>query len=273
MRETRRACSNREERHIGYFDVHARHAIVFDEVLRFQRAMKPTDIILGGDFIDCGLASKWNDKFFAHMGWSKISYLLEKEFQAARTLVRRIRAASPKARLWYVPGNHEWWLFLSKLAFPAISSIPGLPTFFHQPHFKTDFERLGHRAIADMLYRLIEDPELEVLPYKNILTLGKITYMHGDQFGNPNSTPRLFPTRNIVYGHHHTHEVRTLNDNGTAGAAVQHVAVPCMTHLGPGYLQSGSTKWLNGFWQARVMPGGLFDGSVVKILGGKHLIV
>jgi hypothetical protein len=274
QKETRRPCSQKQERHVGYFDVHARHAIDFAETLRFQTYFEPTDIILGGDFIDCGLASKWNDKFFKHLGWNTISKLLQKEFDAARLLAQRIRAASPRATMWFTPGNHENWLFLAKFHYPDIVAIPALPKEFNRPNFKTDFEVMGQRALGSIIEDILDAKALKmtVLPYKQLLTLGKITYMHGDQFSSPKATARLFPTRNIVYGHHHTHYVETLNDNGLGGTAVQHVGVPCMTHMGPGYLQSGSTRWLNGFWTARVMPGGLFDGNVVKVLGGKHIV-
>lgn len=275
FKEIKRSCSNKEERHIGYFDVHARHAIDFTEILRFQKDRKPTDIILGGDFLDCGLASKWNDKFFKHMGWTKISHLLSQEFVLARSLIRRIRAATPSARMWYLPGNHEWWLFLAKFAFPDITSIPILSSKFTTQTFRSDFDAMGQLELARMLASIVDAKEqrIEVLPYKRFLTLGKITYMHGDQFSNPRTTHRIFPNRNIVYGHHHTHYVETLHDNGTSGTAVQHVGVPCLTTLGPGYLQSGATRWLHGFWQARVAPGGLFDGSVVKVLNKGRLIL
>lgn len=272
MREERHRTAPQGERHIGYFDVHSEHAIDLAPVIEFQKDFKPTDIILGGDFLDCSIASHWNEKVFKHIGWFEISRLLKKAFKMGRDNIFRIRSAAPGARIWYIPGNHEWWLYLAAFAFPEIQAMPRIG---ERPiGFKTDIEEWGHGVLADMLREAMgtDDFKVRVLPYRRLLTLGKITYAHGDQFNNPAASKRAFPSRNMVFGHHHTHEVATLHDNGVAGAAFQHVAVPCLTTLSPGYLKTKSTMWLNGFWTARVLPNGLFDGGVVKVLGGKRII-
>lgn len=196
------------------------------------------------------------------------------EFEATRDFISDIRRASPKAELYFVPGNHEAHFFWAALYHPQLLISPELgdPA---KLHFRTDMARAGNQALKQILEKHLsaEKFKMQVLPYYDELQIGKIVYLHGHQLSISNS-PRLYPNKNIVFGHYHTHHTITLNDNGD-GEACQHVAVPCMTTLGPqkpGYLGSKSTRWLNGFWIADVLPNGLFDGRVKKVLGGRVMI-
>lgn len=260
------------QRHIAYFDVHVPHNIDFKPVLAFQKDYKPTDIIIGGDFLNLEWASHWNEAVFKEVGFETIRENIGLECEAGRELLADIRRASPRANMHFIPGNHEHWLYQAALYFPAIG-IP-FPAGLTRIGFRADLAKQGNEALSFILSRTLqaEKFKMRVLPYNEHLTLGKINYLHGHQFNSPASTARLYPTKNIVYGHHHTHHTITLNDNGDAGTAVQHVAVPCMTELAPGYLRDKSTRWLNGFWLAEVLDNGLFDGRVKKILGGNVMV-
>lgn len=260
-------------RHVAYCDVHVPHEIPFGPILDFQHDYAPTDIIINGDFLNLEHASHWNERVFRKMGEDSVGKALREELGAGQELIARIRRASPKARLWFVPGNHEAWLFWVALYYPQFGILLGKEI---SKTYKADMAREGDRALAELLSRYLQADKfkMRVLPYNEPLELGKITYLHGHQLTIGNS-PRLYPTRNIVFGHHHTHNTVTLNDSGDPRYVVQHVAVPCMTRLGPkhhAYRQTKSGRWLNGFWIADILPNGLFDGRVKKVLGGKVMI-
>jgi predicted phosphodiesterase len=249
------------------------HNIDFDKVLDFQRSYNPTHIVLGGDFLNLEFACHWNEALFKEIGFGKLRHNIMAEMHAGMDLIAQIREASPKAKLYFIPGNHEHHLFWAAQYFPAL----GIPTHIdmNKIDFKSDMASAGNHALAEILSSLLEAKlwKMHVLDYNEELQIGNITYLHGHQLSVSN-TPRLYPNKNIVYGHYHTNNVMTLNDNGDDNV-VQHVAVPCMTRLGPqkpGYLSSKSTRWLNGFWIADVLANGLFDGRVKKILGGKIMI-
>lgn len=258
------------QRHIAYCDVHVPHEIPFGPILEFQKDYSPTDIIINGDFLNLEHASHWNERVFRLKGEKEMKRALHGELAAGQDLLARIRRASPRARIWFVPGNHESWLYWVALNYPqfgvllATEKDPDLT-------YRSDLARHGDRALAELLARYLqtEKMRIKVLPYNEPLELGKITYLHGHQLTIGNS-PRLYPTKNLVFGHHHTH-----NDSGDPRFVVQHVAVPCMTKLGPkhhAYRQMKAGRWLNGFWIADVLSNGLFDGRVKKVLGGKVMI-
>lgn len=263
---------NGRQRHIAYHDVHVPHNIDFGPVIAFQKKYDPTHIIINGDFINLEWASHWNESVFSDMGWNTIRENLGQECAAARTLIARIRLASPKAKLYFVPGNHEHWLYYAALYYPKLR-IP-MPDKIAKVGFKADLAKQGDAALAYILRKVLHADKygMTVLPYNEHLEIGKITYIHGHQLTGYKNTMPKYPTKNIVFGHFHTEHRETGHDSGESGTAVQHTAVPCMTGLAPGYLKDKSTRWLNGFWIADVLPNGLFDGRVKKILGGKVMI-
>lgn len=262
------------QRHVAYHDVHVPHEIPFKPILEFQKDYKPTHVIINGDFMNLDHASHWNEGLFKHIGYSDVSKALFAEIDAAKDLINRIRAASPNAELTFVPGNHENWLYWCALYHPQLGLLLGHGV--NQKSYKADLARAGDEALAELLTRYLEADKfkMRVLPYNQPLEIGHITYLHGHQLTISNS-PRLYPSKNLVFGHHHTHNTVTLNDSGDYRHVVQHVAVPCMTKLGPkahAYRQVKAGRWLNGFWIADVLPNGLFDGRVKKVLGGEIMI-
>lgn len=265
---------NSAQRHIAYHDVHVPHNIDFGPVLAFQKKYNPTHIIINGDFLNLEHASHWNEGLFKQIGYADVGKALREELAAGQRLLARIRAASPKAKIYFVPGNHEAWLYWCALYFPQLGILLGEEV--NRKGYKDDLARAGDEALAELLRRYLQtDPlDITVLSFNEPLEIGNIMYLHGHQLSIAN-TPKLYPTKNIVYGHWHEHSVKTLNDSGDPRYVVQHVAVPCMTRLGPkahAYRQGKSSRWLNGFWVADVLPNGLFDGRVKKILGGKVMI-
>lgn len=257
------------QRHVGFFDVHVPRNIDFDKPLKFVQAYKPTDIIIGGDFLNLEFASHWNERVFKEIGFSKLRKLLENELHAGKVLLREVVSASPGASVYYLPGNHEAWLYWIALYYPSLGILPKIDV--DRLSFKSDLAKMGDKCIADILKEVLETDKLnvKVLPYNEPLELGHLTYVHGDQFSTISASMKMYPNKNIVAGHHHTHQVQTLHNAGDMNRATQHTFVPCMTGLAPGYLKCKSTRWLNGFWVCDILPNGMFDGRVKKVLGGK----
>lgn len=257
-------------RHMGLFDVHVPHQIKLDGTLKFAEVYKPTDFILGGDFLNLEWASHWNEREFKQIGLEKLSNMLKAELNAGRTIMKEIASALPAdCKKYYIPGNHEDWLYWACLTYPTLAG--GLSLGVEQMTFKSDLADIRKKVLANLLTNLLETEKIgfEVLPFGKELMLGKLTYIHGHQVGNMSAMKKKFPARNIVCGHHHTEAVETLHNSGDTRKANQYVMVPCMCHLSPGYLNDGSTRWLNGFWVADVLPSGMFDGKVIKVIDNK----
>lgn len=256
-------------RHIAWFDVHVPHNGKVEEALEFAHETGCDHFIIGGDFLNLEWASHWNEKVFGEIGKTKLREMLFAEIDAGEKLIKRIRQAIPKdARLWYIPGNHESWLWYACF----YHRIVEVPWSADSITFKSDVAALLDRGLGSLLARLLNAKKyrMTVLPYNEPLKIGSLVYLHGHQFGGANPTgtsARKWPHVNMVYGHHHTHEVRTIYNSADSRQTFQHVACPALCGLSPGYLQDKATRWLQGFWVAD-FKNGLFDGRVVKLLDG-----
>lgn len=266
---------NGAARHMALADVHAPHNIPFDPILRFASdEYKPTDLIINGDFLNLMFASHWNEPVFKRLGLDALQERLQEEIGAGKKLLREIRSAvGAKCRIWYVPGNHEYWLYWMGLYYPGSLGI-NVDFESSKVTFKSDLNKIGHNVLKKILVELLETEKVNVtvLPYNEPLKIGRINYLHGHQFNGVASTRARYPDENIVFGHFHTEHRITLHNSGDPSKVRQHTAIPCLTKLSPYYLRDKSTQWLNGIWLADVAENGLFDGRVKKILGGKLML-
>lgn len=257
-------------KHLALYDVHVPHNIDLKPVLDFTKDYQPDYFIIGGDFLNLEFASHWNESLFKQIGLEKIGKMLRQEIAAGKKVLQDFNAVLPKdCKKVYIPGNHEEWLFWATTMYPALAGSVELGV--DKMTYKSDLAQIKKQALSNLLAQFLETDKIgmKVLPYEEELNIGKITYIHGHQAGNLAALKRSYPARNVVCGHSHTHEVATLHNSGQEGSAHQYVIVPCLCHLSPGYLKNAATRWLNGFWVADVLPNGLFDGKVIKVLNGQ----
>ncbi len=254
---------------MALFDVHVPHNIDLSPVLKFAKWYKPTDFIIGGDYLNLEWASHWNEKEFKYIGLEKLSGMLENELLSGKKVLEQIANSLPKdCNKYYIPGNHEDWLYWSCLTYPGLAG--GLTLGVEQMTFKSDLAAIRKQVLADLLIKFLDTDRLgfKVLPYDKELTLGKITYIHGHQVSTPAALKKKYPARNVVCGHHHTHLVESLHNSGDQRQTNQYVFVPCLCKLSPGYLKGRTTRWMNGFWTADILPSGQYDGKVIRINDG-----
>ena len=257
-------------RHLALFDLHGPHNIDLTPVLAFAKDYAPTDFIIGGDFLNHEWCSHWNEHEFKYIGLEKISKMFDEEMAFGRNLLAQIIEALPTdCNKYFIPGNHEDWLYWACLTYPAIAG--GLRLGVENLTYKSDLANIRKVVLANLITKFLETDRfnIKVLPLDKELTLGKITYLHGHNINSMTALKKRYPARNIVIGHHHTHLVETLHNSGDSKRANQYVFAPCLCKLSPGFLKDSSTRWLQGIWTADVLPGsGHFDGRVVKVIDG-----
>lgn len=259
-------------RNIAWFDVHSPHQNPLDGPLGFAHDMGVSDFIIGGDFLDCSWSSHWKESIFPELGFGKLREMFYKEMAAGENIISEIRKAiGKKARLWYIPGNHEAWLWYSVFKHRFIS--PPMAVDINRVHFKSDIEALIDLGLAQLLAEHLHADRynMTVLAYNEPLKIGKVVYLHGHQFSGQNPTTssiKRWPSINLVMGHHHTEMVQTTFNEGNERDVHQHVICPALCGLAPGFLKDKSNRWMNGFWMARVKDG-LFSGNVIKVFDGK----
>ncbi|NIO23224.1 hypothetical protein GTO10_04265, partial [Candidatus Saccharibacteria bacterium] len=92
--------------------------------------------------------------------------MLEKEVEDGVKVISEIRKAiGKKAKLWYVPGNHEAWLFYACF-YHSIFPIP-----FHSKdiHYKSDVADMLNKGLSSMLTVLLQAKKfnMHVLDYND----------------------------------------------------------------------------------------------------------
>lgn len=254
-------------RHAALFDLHVPHQINLSPVISYLKDYAPTEFIMGGDFLSCEWASHWNEREFKYLGLEKLSQMLHEEIQAGRDVLSQINSALPKdCNKYFIPGNHEDWLYWASITYPALAGAVTLG--IDSMVFKSDLAEIRKQKVAELLdkHLNLSSMNFKVLPYDKELRLGKLTYIHGDSVSTMTALKKRYPARNIIAGHHHTECVDTIHNSGDSLSANQYVSVPCLCNLSPGYLKGSSTMWLQGFWTADIFPSGHFDGRVVKVI-------
>lgn len=201
-------------------------------------------IILNGDIIDC---------------YSESSFLtdpskrdMKNEIAIVKNFLSTLRKNFPKTRIIYKEGNHEFRhkAFLYKKA-PELFGI--------------------EETRLDNLLSL-KDFKIEWVDNKKLIELGKLTVVHGHEFGRgffvPVNPARSFYTKakkSVLGGHLHqvsSHSTKTINGH-------QHVAYStgCLCDLTPEY--APINEWSHGFAIVDLNPDNSFVVHNKKFVKGK----
>lgn len=201
-------------------------------------------IILNGDIQDCYMESDFvKDP-------SKRN--LKQEVAIVKNFLSTLRREFPKARIIYKEGNHEFRhkAYLARKA----------PEIFGFEETKLQ-NLLGLEAF-----------DIEWVDNKRLIEVGKLTVVHGHEFGKsifaPVSPARTFYTNanKSVLGNH-VHQVTSYSAKTVNGR--QHVAysVGCLCDLTPDYMPLN--KWSLGFAWVELFPDNSFNVHNKKIVEGK----
>src|SRR5579863_767736 len=138
------------QRHLALFDVHVPKNINFKPILEFIKDYKPTHLIIGGDFLNLEWASHWNETLFKQIGYEKLRRMLKEEVNAGRELLHEINAVLPKdCQKFYIPGNHEEWLFWASTVFPELAGPVDLGV--EKMTFRSDLSQIKKQVLSKML--------------------------------------------------------------------------------------------------------------------------
>lgn len=207
-------------------------------------------VVLNGDLID----------FYACSYWETDPRMrnLKEEIEVARSMIRVIRGAFPKARILYKLGNHceRWEMYLMRKA-PELLGIE-------------DFE-------LDQILRLKES-NIEIVDGKKPIVLdsgkGQLHLVHGHEFQKTSIAAPVNPARglylrskeNSLCGHHHQsseHTEKSLGQN-----IVTCWSTGCLCDMHPIYCPIN--KWNLGYARVtRNVSKGGFRVKNLKLLNGE----
>jgi predicted phosphodiesterase len=226
------------------FDVHAPYheESAIDAMLEWGKAKGINTIILGGDFMD----------FYgiSHFIRDSRKRNLQYELDAGYELLYYIQNKLHKAKIFYLPGNHEYRLdrYLMVKAPELLSVDPGLGLdyFLHFSDFGINYLR-----------------------HSQLIRAGNLFIGHGDEFNvrsNPVNPARTFALKgkvNYIGGHFHVrseHSWRRMDDIEESCWSAG-----CLCGLSPEYRPYN--EWTHGFVHLRLDHG--FRVFNAKITNGK----
>lgn len=212
--------------------------------LKWCRSEKPSEVIIGGDFLELESCSQ-------HGGKARLPMLTE-DVRAGKLALRQLRAACPKAKIVYLEGNHETRL-TRKVANDAaqLEGAMDLPSL------------LGLAALG-----------IEWVPYGRVVVRGKIGFVHGKYTTRHHAAAHLAKyKRSIAYGHTHRPQVfidgsvSDSGDNSVIGAFGQ----PCMRTLNPDWMHNEPHGWVQGFGVFYPHADGCFSPYQVLVNRGRFV--
>jgi predicted MPP superfamily phosphohydrolase len=238
--------------HFGY-ERKNRHKIAlhdmkaFNAAYQFLKDFKPDVLILGGDWLDCGMVSHHN-----HGKPGRVEgFRLEQDGKDCReqTLVPLEKLKAKK--YVYIIGNHEDWL-----------------DDFHD-------ERPMLEGLVELRDLLGLGPKWQLISQGKSYSLGKLTFIHGDQIKGGEHCAKAAVTtyeRNVRFGHHHTYQAFTKTSALDIKLGRTGIAVPCLCTKDPKYGEGKANRWQQGLNFGYVLEDGTFRDYVAIILNGRMVV-
>lgn len=211
-----------------------------------------SQVVLGGDFLDCAGISRWKRDPHATMP-------LHEEIERAVGWLAALRSRFPDQRITLLKGNHEDRLqtYLWTQA-AEISKLKGLKL-----QDQLELERFGIEWV-DNLGRVASGGE--------VYRIGKLHILHGHELS---ICPRINPARqfflrafdNIICGH--VHKVDEHFDRTIGGKTLGSWVCGPLCDMHPDYRPIN--PWVAGFALAHFDADGLFSVKMKKIIEGRVL--
>ena len=203
--------------HVPYHDVRACNVAI-----QYGLEQKADTIFIGGDFMDCYGLSRF-DKDPRKRGFAE-------ELEMTIAFLRKLRELFPKARIYYMIGNHEERY--EKLMQSKAPQFIGVPEF--QIEVLLRFGEIG----------------IELIDQKRVARLGKLNLIHGHElpggaYSPVNPAKGLYnkAKRSTMCGHHHQSSEHTEKD--ITGDIVTCWSIGSLCALNPDYMPIN--KWNHGF--------------------------
>ena len=220
----------------------------FGAAFAFLEDFKPHILILGGDWLDCGVVSHHNS---GKPGRTEGLRLLA-DAQACRADTLTPLERLPAQHRIYIPGNHEAWLE------DLTDDQPGLEGLVSLPNLLT----LSHN-------------QWTILPHAGKYHLGKLTFVHGDQLKGGQAVAKnavIEAERSIRFGHFHTYMAYTKTSFIEEKLGRTGIAVPCLCTKDPKYGEGRGNSWVQGLNYGWLNDNGTYHDYIAIITNGQTII-
>jgi predicted phosphodiesterase len=207
--------------------------------LNFIENITPEIVIWGGDFLEMGSLSKWNDGKPLLMEGNR--YI--EDCKLGRSILEKV--SDYCERQIYLEGNHEDWLN---------KYLERHPELVGKLDLRID---LGLNELG-----------IEFIPVNKVFSIGKLSFIHGWHTNKYHTASTLDRYQdNIFYGHTHDHQSIVRINWATQ---IPHIGMSlgCLCSKNPHFLRNKPNSWINGFGFFEVRGDGFFTPYFIPIIDG-----
>ncbi len=208
--------------------------------LQIAKWYKPDQIIILGDFLDCGPVSHWNKQNLR----ARQTMNMADDFAVANKYLDQIQKICKN--VVYIRGNHEKWLDDAMDESPELAGLLDLDVNLH---FK-------ERKIKDV-------------PFNGVYSLGHVSFTHG-LYTTTNHALKHVQNfgRSIVYGH--LHDVQLAIRVSPIDVEDKHMGLSlgCLAAINPRFMRNRPNNWQHCVGVGMIRKDGNFNIDPVIISRG-----
>jgi predicted phosphodiesterase len=256
-REITRVCI--PDSHGAHIDVDAAKAFLAD-----LKKISPDEIVMLGDHLDCGGVFTSHGRAYTN----EMTESYDEDCQATNAFLDAIQKAAPKAKIWYLEGNHE-----ARVARWAAS------TFLNKRDADAYLERMGPSAALDLKRRSIRyvtrDEFMAGCSIPGTIKLSvngtAIYYTHGISAAKHATAVHLSRFgANVVHGH--THRAQSVHGRTVEKGVIGAWSPGTLAKLQPLYMHTNPTDWSHGYAMQVVSSSGRFAHFQIPLVKGESML-
>lgn len=216
--------------HGAHIDFGARDACVAD-----IRAIRPKQIVFGGDHLDCGGTFSTHQRNYTN----EMCESYEDDVREANRFIDMVQRAAPDAEIYYLEGNHE--AHVERWAARTFQSHKDAVGFV---------ERMGPAAVLHLKQRGIRYyscKEMHMgLSVPGVIRLGRCFFTHGMSHAKNAAAAHLARVgANIVF--HHVHRSMSVIERTVMSEGYGAWCSGTLAKLQPLYRHTAPTDWTHGY--------------------------
>jgi predicted phosphodiesterase len=208
--------------------------------IKIAKWYSPDEVIILGDFLDCGAVSHWNRTKIK----DREGLRLAKDFTVGNEVLDSIQKFCPK--ITYLEGNHEFWVR------DLITEQPELEGLI-------DVE-VGLR---------LKERGIKFLPYNTRYQLGKLSFTHGLYTCQAHAKKHVQEFGcSIVYGHLHDVQLHIRCSPIDVDDKHLGLSLGCLAKKNPQFMRNRPSNWVHAVGVGTVRQDGCFNIDPVIISAG-----
>ncbi len=205
---------------IGLFDAHLRDREPhpsFRLAVKFIAAIEPDEVVLGGDYLDCGSISHWKENKRLELEGARY----KQEIKTANYWLDYIQRYTGKVT--YLIGNHEDWI---------------------EQYVQKNPQMQGFVDLDENL--CLTKRGIDVYPLNTLYKTGALHWTHG-MFTTMHHAKKHYDRLgcSVIYGHVHTHQVWSCNQQMQEPFVSMSIGGLCGDDFS--YLKNKYPNWINQF--------------------------